>query len=1013
MIFRWYRTLLRLAKPAKRQPRRSVARPLGFDWLEDRTVPTFLAPTSYVAGANPAGIAVGDYNADGKADIAVVNQSAAGTVGVLLSVGDGTFQPKIDYAAGAYAVDASAGDFNNDGKLDLAVVGGTSAVNILFGNGDGSFGAPTAYGVGIGAHSINVGDFNHDGQLDVATMNSGTASVLLGNGDGTFQPRLDTFIPGNSTNTVVDDFNRDGNLDLATSNTISVGTVTILKGHGDGSFDPAASYYAFSAPVYVGVGDFNHDGYDDLACPNSYAASSMSVMLNNGDGTYGAPHTYNIAQTGYEIEVEDFNHDGNDDFAVRGGSQYMVHLGKGDGNFYPSVNYAIPAGRFEMGTHGDFNGDGATDFAYPSTSGVTVIMNGADDVANVAGAVGFSVSTPASTTSGSALPMTVSAVDAAGNVVPGFRGTVFITSNDPAVTSSMSYTFTAADAGTHAFAGAVRLVTQGEQSVTVAAPFLTATTSTVTVTPGVSRFVVSAPTASAAGDTFSVTVTAVDALGNIGTGYTSSIRFSSTDGQAGLPGDYTFTPADGGVHTFSVMLKTAGSSWLGVTEVGGVVNGGQAITVTPGAATSFTLAGGAGAIGVVRPVSIIARDDYGNIATSYNGTVHVTSSDPQAILPADAALVNGAGLVNVTLLTVGSQSITATDIVTPTLTGTVLSDATPPIASRFVVSDYPATTAGVAQSFTVTVRDTIGQVASGYTGTIYFSSSDQQAGLPASYTFISSDAGVHTFTATLKTAGTQALTVRDVTGALTGTQMGITVSPAAFAGFRLSIPNPADSRGHVLVTAGDVISLTVRATDAFGNTVVGYKGKVKFSSTDTLASLPTDYAFATADAGVHTFSVALKTTTPNGVVWSFNVVDAANAATLATLTNFEVVNAAAAKFVINVPSNITAGVLFSLKVSVLDAYGNRVKNYFGTIHFSNTAGSAGLPADYTFTGDDAGVHSFDVTLNTTGNQTLALADVANSLLTVNTTVSVKAPSTGGGGGGGGSGGGGGGGGRPR
>ena len=123
------------------------------------------------------------------------------------------------------------------------------------------------------------------------------------------------------------------------------------------------------------------------------------------------------------------------------------------------------------------------------------------------------------------------------------------------------------------------------------------------------------------------------------------------------------------------------------------------------------------------------------------------------MLPADTALVNGAATVNVTFLTVGTQTITATDVANPALTGTVSSDATPPVAALFAVTGYPATTAGVANTFTVTVRDTIGQVATGYTGTVYFSSSDVQAGLPASYTFTAADAGVHTFTATFRTAG--------------------------------------------------------------------------------------------------------------------------------------------------------------------------------------------------------------------------------------------------------------------
>ena len=98
-----------------------------------------------------------------------------------------------------------------------------------------------------------------------------------------------------------------------------------------------------------------------------------------------------------------------------------------------------------------------------------------------------------------------------------------------------------------------------------------------------------------------------------------------------------------------------------------------------------------------------------------------------------------------------------------------------------------------------------------------------------------------------------------------------------------------------------MIPLTVKAVDAFGNTVTGYTGTVHFSSTDTQADLPADYTFTAADAGVHTFTVGLKTATPNGVVWSFSVADAANAATLATITNFEVVNAAAAKFALSRP----------------------------------------------------------------------------------------------------------------
>src|SRR5262249_14260923 len=150
----------------------------------------------------------------------------------------------------------------------------------------------------------------------------------------------------------------------------------------------------------------------------------------------------------------------------------------------------------------------------------------------------------------------------------------------------------------------------------------------------------------------------------------------------------------------------------------------------------------------------------------------------------------------------------------------------------------------------------------------------------------------------------------------------------------------------------------------FGNTVTGYVGTVAFSSTDPLATLPAAYTFAATDAGVHNFSVGLHTSTKNAQSWSVSAADTSSAATLQTIPNFEVVNGAAASVGVTLPTQITAGVAFTSKVTVTDAWGNGVQNYFGTVHFSTSAALAGLPADYTFTGADAGVHQFTLTLNT-------------------------------------------------
>jgi hypothetical protein len=164
------------------------------------------------------------------------------------------------------------------------------------------------------------------------------------------------------------------------------------------------------------------------------------------------------------------------------------------------------------------------------------------------------------------------------------------------------------------------------------------------------------------------------------------------------------------------------------------------------------------------------------------------------------------------------------------------------------VGGFPsATTAGDAHTLTVTALDSDDSVMTGYTGTVRFTSSDPQAVLPGNYTFTAADAGVHTFSATLKTAGNQALTATDTSNAaLNGAQGSIQVKPAAAS--RLMLIAPAS------VKANTAFSLTVRVVDAYGNVVTGYRGTLRFSSSDPTANLPKQYTFTAADQGVHTFT---------------------------------------------------------------------------------------------------------------------------------------------------------------
>ena len=189
-----------------------------------------------------------------------------------------------------------------------------------------------------------------------------------------------------------------------------------------------------------------------------------------------------------------------------------------------------------------------------------------------------------------------------------------------------------------------------------------------------------------AGSAHSVTVTARDASGNVATGYRGTIHFTSSDTKATLPADYTFTAADKGAHTFSytlnpkLVLKTAGSQWVRATDkTTASITGAQTVTVTPGAATHFSVGTmNTYPAGSAHSVTVTARDLYGNVATGYRGKIHFTSSDTKATLPADytfTAADKGAHTFSYTLnpklvlKTAGSQWVRATDKTTASITG--------------------------------------------------------------------------------------------------------------------------------------------------------------------------------------------------------------------------------------------------------------------------------------------------------------------------------------------------------
>jgi hypothetical protein len=337
---------------------------------------------NYTVGTSPWDVAVGDFNGDGKLDLAVTN-NADSTVSILVGSGDGSFKALATVATGQSPQGITAADFNGDGKLDLAIANdGSGTVSILLGKGDGTF-VRQDYSTGQGPQTVAVADFNGDGKLDLAVANYGdsTVSILLGNGDGTFQPQVAYPAGVNPIGALVGDFNRDGKLDLAVPDNNAPFGISILLGNGDGSFGSPVLYPAGTNPRVGMVADFNADGKLDLAIAN-YSDSDVSILFGNGDGSFQAPVNYSVGGSPTDLRGADFNGDGKLDLvtANQTTNSMSVLLGNGDGTFQAHVDYPTGSGPQDMAV-GDFNADGRLDVALADNTGATVslILQGPSD----------------------------------------------------------------------------------------------------------------------------------------------------------------------------------------------------------------------------------------------------------------------------------------------------------------------------------------------------------------------------------------------------------------------------------------------------------------------------------------------------------------------------------------------------------------------------------------------------------------------------------------------------------
>ncbi|HVX20709.1 MAG TPA: IPT/TIG domain-containing protein, partial [Acidimicrobiales bacterium] len=590
--------------------------------------------------------------------------------------------------------------------------------------------------------------------------------------------------------------------------------------------------------------------------------------------------------------------------------------------------------------------DHFTYLAIPTTTTL-----GSDQNPSTAGQEVTFTATVATDPAGLAVPTgTVSFVDTATGTT--LCSTVALSTATRQQEASCAHTFTTTSAGDEIVASYVNsdgnFVGSASDPVDQAVTHATAAKVVVTTQP---------PTTVTAGTPFGLTATVEDAYGNVVTTSSATVTVAITSGPDGatLLGTTTVT-ATAGVATFGGLTldKAATGYTLKVTSGSLTPTVTTTVTVTPAAATHFVLqAPGTATAGTAVTVTITATDAYGNTATGYVGTVHFTSTDPQAVLPGDVTFTAGDhGVVTepVTFKTAGTQTVTATDTTTGSITGTSGTVAvTHAGATKVVVTAQPpaTVTAGIPFGLTATVEDAYGNTVttSSATVTVALTTNPGSATLLGTTTVTATE-GVATFgNLTLDKAGT-GYTLAVTSGSLASdTTRTFTVTHATAAKVVVTTQPPAT------VTAGTPFGITAKIEDAFGNVVTTSSATVTVAITSgpdgaTLLGTTT----VTATAGVATFSGL--TLDKAGTGYTLKVTS--GSLTPAVTTTVTVTPAAATHFVLQTVSTATAGTAVNVTVTATDAYGNTATGYIGTVHFTSTDPQAALPGDVTFTAGDHG-----------------------------------------------------------
>jgi len=688
--------------------------------------------------SQPFGSAVGDINGDGIPDLVVGNDLESGGLDIFLGDGSGGFTAGIALEGGSCLMEPVLADVNGDGYLDI-VVGNYcgSGIEVFLGNGDGTFGAPSVIGTGA-VLGLVVADFNGDGILDLVAANygNGLLGIYLGVGDGTFGSVSPIVLP-DVFQVVAADVNGDGEVDLVTASESS--GINLLYGNGDGTFQ-AAVLAASGGYLALAAGDLSGNGSLDITAIGTSA--SVKVLFANGEGTYQAPKVLGSAFS-YGIALGNFATTGGLDVAVANLDADQADV------FLPTVVISPSSKNFGSVSVGGGSAQQIFTVTNDSPSTVTISaisFTGADPE-------DFSQSNTCSTALATAGTCTVTVTFAP--AAAGARAAT-LTLTDDAPTTPQIALLTGTGTATPLATLSTTSLNFGSQTLHV-----TSASQPMTLT--------NTGTASLTGIVISVTGTNNSDFGLI-TNCDATLTASSL-----CTVNVTFMPSVVGAESAALEFSDNAANTPQLVQLSGtgldVATNLNYVQAPPASLLAGSSIGNT-SVGVYDANSVLVTASSASVTVTITGPNSFSQSQTAAASAGIASFNFGsvpldlAGQYTETAFSSGLGSGISTTMVTPLLS-----------SEQMVVAGFPSPTyANVSHPFTISVTDSFGNPISSYAGTVTLASSDPNALLtPPTYTFVGADMGAHIFTANLVTVGAQMISAGD--GTLSGSEAGIVVSP--------------------------------------------------------------------------------------------------------------------------------------------------------------------------------------------------------------------------------------------